>query len=286
MEAPQAAGSPSSRRTARLPGVRSQRFLCLLLLLLLQCQPRRSQWSFVGLQHIPRQPDVLRQLFGDNLANPGWVDRQMFIAQTLEGILPKARPKTELKAVVLEPPKGKSYCAYLKPASGQWYLGEYYAITYSDEISSEAAKLEIIKDVRVQGVSGYFQTMLSANSRWEIPPSSIDMVMICDGGLVRMQSQANIEAALREAKKALKPGGRFYIIADAEDQKLIRGGEFATGLVGTLFDEVGFELVLARQGSNFDKDIVVGYMRKKGLKLKDEGEQKKPPKPRGPRGFS
>jgi len=196
-----------------------------------------------------------RGFFQGTWADPVYWQKQTFVCETLDVLLPKAQPKAKLQALEIEPKDGK-YIAYLKPDDPSWYLDKYFAIGQFKGFDDNGMN-ELRKEALAQGAAPKFQAWSIATQRFQLESGSIDMVLFSDGAMKRLG--ALLEPALLEVKRVLRDSGRFFFVFDDVDEEL-SGSSFEVGLKGSIIDRIGFELVAANRG---ECGVVVGYFRKK-----------------------
>eukprot|EP00930_Biecheleria_cincta_P028763 TRINITY_DN20051_c0_g1_i1.p1 TRINITY_DN20051_c0_g1~~TRINITY_DN20051_c0_g1_i1.p1 ORF type:complete len:284 (+),score=45.90 TRINITY_DN20051_c0_g1_i1:24-875(+) len=172
---------------------------------------------------------------------------QNSMAETLEVLLPRAKPKSKLKAIEVEPVDGR-------------YLDEFIAVG-SDLAPGNEVWESIKKQANDQGVRPALDNWKSS-ARWVCDSRSVEMVLFGDGSFRRLGSR--MEVAILESKRVLKSSGRLLFISNGEDDQAI-DGRWDEGLQGSMFDRAGFELVSARQG---ECGLTIGYFRKKNRKPK------------------
>jgi len=178
--------------------------------------------------------------------------------------LPKPKKKAKLTVVEVEPTDGK-YLAFLKPDKPEWYIETYIGIGKSIGSFSKSEKETLKKEAVAMGCRPLFQAWNNPRDRWELKRNVIDMVLFQDGAMATLG--IDLQAAMSEVKRVLKPNGRVFFAVNEEDTKAL-GGQFDMGLQDSVADRLGFELVAANRG---DCGLVAGYMR---IKQKDQSNVK------------
>eukprot|EP00930_Biecheleria_cincta_P028764 TRINITY_DN20051_c0_g1_i2.p1 TRINITY_DN20051_c0_g1~~TRINITY_DN20051_c0_g1_i2.p1 ORF type:complete len:296 (+),score=46.47 TRINITY_DN20051_c0_g1_i2:24-911(+) len=190
---------------------------------------------------------VRRHFWQNSMIDVDYNKRLYFKAETLEVLLPRAKPKSKLKAIEVEPVDGR-------------YLDEFIAVG-SDLAPGNEVWESIKKQANDQGVRPALDNWKSS-ARWVCDSRSVEMVLFGDGSFRRLGSR--MEVAILESKRVLKSSGRLLFISNGEDDQAI-DGRWDEGLQGSMFDRAGFELVSARQG---ECGLTIGYFRKKNRKPK------------------
>mmetsp|Transcript_27981 Transcript_27981/g.80188 ORF Transcript_27981/g.80188 Transcript_27981/m.80188 type:complete len:348 (+) Transcript_27981:42-1085(+) len=182
----------------------------------------------------------------------------MFLAESFEMFLPKGKKGAMLRMVEIDPGppvKGK-YISLMSPADRRWYLDNYIAV---------GPDLDPTKKVDAIENQGKVATCKVEYVRWDSPKQEMgiskghaDMVLMSEGAAHRLKGKGLLAGALREAKRILKPKGRFYLVMDKKDEIALEGTAQAS-LVGSLLDRAGFAVGNARGNG----DLSIAYAMKK-----------------------
>jgi len=204
----------------------------------------------------------MRRLFQNTWVDPGYWQKQFFVCEALDPMLPKMSKLTrKLNMTVVEiNPIDAKYVNFLKPTDttdkNAWYLDHCHFIGSNVGVDGSNEQ-NLKKEMMALGAQAYFQLWNKPTQKWNLMKRAVDMVLLSDGATTSLGPL--LESALLEARRVLKDAGRFYIVANHEDE-LCLGGSFENGLMGSVVDKCGFELIAAKRG---DCGVVVGCIMKK-----------------------
>jgi len=191
------------------------------------------------------------RFFQNTVLDPYLWQRKTFICNTFNVLLPKPKKGSKLRVVEVAPTDAK-YLAFLKPDKPDWYIENYIGIGKTLDIET------LKKEATAMGCKYAFQTWTNPRERWKLKNGNTDMALLQDGAMATLGR--DLEAALSEIKRVLKPNGRLFFAVNEEDARVL-GGSFELGLQNSVSDRLGFELVAANRGE--DCGLVAGYMRKR-----------------------
>ncbi|CAJ1331579.1 unnamed protein product, partial [Effrenium voratum] len=202
-----------------------------------------------------------RRLLG-TLMDPSAWQRDQFVCETLDGWLPSVPPKTSLVALEIEPLSSR-YWPYLRPADCKWYMDKIFAVgeLITTRIEEKAAKE---MKATAEGMRAKLEVI-----EWkkrglpiEVKPGSVDLGLMADGAFQALGPKRT-EAALKRMHIMLKNSGRFYIVANQQDEQFgFRGDKLDLGFEPELLRKLGWQI----RSSKRDHGLVVAYLCKRRVK--------------------
>ncbi|CAE8665202.1 unnamed protein product [Polarella glacialis] len=217
----------------------------------------------VGVEPMRRVLLPQRHFFKGSFLDPVGYQRDAHVCESLDNWLPNPPRKTKLLAMELEPVNSR-YWSFLKPTECRWILDKFVVFGREIDQLDEKVTGEFRASAGGLGAKLMEVTWKKAGLPTQFGKTGIiDMGLISDGTMARLARErsgvAGVEASLRKMHQALKTTGRFYFVADEEDEKALGGtflGALDVGFEAAVLKRIGFEVV----ASSRNHGLVVGYM--------------------------
>ncbi|CAE7618256.1 unnamed protein product [Symbiodinium necroappetens] len=197
-----------------------------------------------------------RQLFGGFLDPSDW-QRDSFVGEALSLWLPSYPPKTEVVALEVEPSSDR-YWSYLKPEKCKWYMDKIVAV--GEKVGDLEERTLMFMKATANDMGADFQalTWKKAGVPAEIQLGSIDIGLMSDGTFTELGAKGT-EAALRRMFLMLKNSGRFFVIANTDDEQFGFREQLVLGFEPAVLKRVGWQIQAAKR----DNGVVVAYLAKR-----------------------
>jgi len=213
--------------------------------------------------------------------NPDYWRKENFICEALDSYLPPAKKGALLKVVEIEPEDAR-YWVYLKPLDKGYYIEEVSAVGSTIDDMDDGALGRMKEAATSIGAKCNFVAWRKSHWPFGVQKGSIDIMFIADGTIKRLGPR--LENALRQARLSLKKQGRFFFIANEEDEKCLRALMENDFNGRSVMDQFGFKIVTSVR----EFGLSVGYMQKQQksvpISLRDEMAPK-PSRPKRPRAY-
>ncbi|CAL1149235.1 unnamed protein product [Cladocopium goreaui] len=198
-----------------------------------------------------------RRFFG-SLLDPSSFQRETFVCETLDRWLPSPPPKSSMVALEIEPESSR-YWPYLRPADCKWYMDRIYVVgeLYGERLQKKEMQ-EMAATAEGMGASLRALAWRKAGIPSEVKPGSIDMGLMADGAFTALGPKKT-EAALKRMYIMLKNSGRFYIVANEQDEKMALRGQLDIGFEPEVLLKLGWQI----RASKRDHGLVVAYLTKR-----------------------
>lgn len=180
------------------------------------------------------------------------------VSEVFDRILPK-KVDDECRVLALEPADDR-YWAFLNPPKPIWRFKEFVVVSRSivgigdRPLGNMAAT--------ASGLKAAFKAIVWKGDAFTgVASSSVDIALLTEGALTRLfkgpNGRNNLELALVQLKRTLKPNGRLFFIADEFDEEAFGGtGSLDLGSEPRLLKKVGFQINYSLRQFG----LVVGYM--------------------------
>ncbi|CAE7414955.1 eryA [Symbiodinium natans] len=198
-----------------------------------------------------RAPLSQRRFFGD-LLDPSVWERDSFVADSMSPWLPSYPPRTEVVALEVEPSSGR-YLSFLRPENCKWYM-EKVVIVGENLGELDGRTLEVMKRTASEMGAG-FEALpwKKAGVPPQIKLGSVDIGLMSDGACAKLGAKGT-EAALRRMFLMLKNSGRFFIIANSDDEQIGFREQLVLGFEPAVLKKIGWQIQAAKR----DNGVVVG----------------------------